>query len=133
MEQVIDSVEVLDGTNLYRGWITACQLLANDEVGGASRVQLAVVLTDGFANRGETEPGKLFAYASGFHHYGISTTTIGVGPLFDECLLSGIAGAGGGAFTHIDRTSAALDFFEQAIDHQSAAGEAIPQRDRTSL
>jgi Ca-activated chloride channel family protein len=61
-----------------------------------------LLLTDGLANRGLTDPATLQAHASGLRARGVVTSAFGVGADFDERFLQGLAAAGGGHFYFIE-------------------------------
>lgn len=70
-----------------------------------------VVLSDGHANAGETDPAKLREMAAGSGAQTITTSTIGIGEGYDETLLAEIAVGGNGnhAFaSDPDKAAAAL-------------------------
>jgi Ca-activated chloride channel homolog len=114
--RVLRGVHARGSTNLSGGWLTACQQLASDETANAApRLQRSLLLTDGLANQGITDPDELMTHASELRKRGIDTTTIGVGRHFDELLLSGMAEAGGGAFQYIADTARLQPFFEREI------------------
>ena len=79
-------------TNLSGGWLKAVEEVRRRDDG----VRRVLLLTDGLANQGVTDPSQLTAVARATSQQGISTTTIGVGDGFAEELLTGIADAGGG-------------------------------------
>ncbi len=79
-------------TNLSAGWFKGRDELAAADDG----LRRVLLLTDGLANRGITDPSQLTALAAQAAGQGVSTTTIGVGQGFDEDLLTAIADAGGG-------------------------------------
>jgi hypothetical protein len=81
-------------TNLSRGWMKAFELLNEPGFSGPRRVLL---LTDGLANVGVTEPEELVAMARSAAEQGVVTTTIGFGEGFDENLLTRMADAGRGS------------------------------------
>ncbi len=62
-----------------------------------------IVLTDGLANRGITDPGKLAQLVQRKRVKGMTLTSLGVGTEFDETLLSRLAKAGGGRYVYIRR------------------------------
>ena len=82
-------------------------------------VNRCLLLTDGLANIGLTDPPALAAFAADLRASGIGTSTFGVGQDFDETLLTAIADAGGGHFYFIERP-------EQIPDHMtSELGELL--------
>jgi Ca-activated chloride channel family protein len=95
----LDPIEARGTTNLGEGWLRGSEQVALGQVvEGVNRVLL---LTDGLANVGMTEPDELARHAAELRARGISTTTFGVGDDFNEVLLAGMADAGGGHFRFI--------------------------------
>ena len=80
-------------TNLSGGWLKAVELLESARPESARKI---VLLTDGLANRGITEPDRLATLAREAADRSIGTTTIGYGDGFDEDLLAAMADAGRG-------------------------------------
>ncbi len=64
-------------------------------------VNRCLLLTDGLANVGITDPDQLASHAAELRARGVSTSTFGVGNDFDERLLQALADAGGGHFYYI--------------------------------
>ena len=96
-------------TNLSGGWLRGmAELRENFTEGHIHRV---VLLTDGLANRGVTEPERLCAIATKGAKKRITTTTVGFGQDFSEDVLSGAANAGGGNFHFVDQPEALADAF----------------------
>ena len=99
----LHGVDAGGSTNLGDGWLTGCRELteAAGGTGAASepqptRIRRALLLTDGLANVGITDPVELTTHAHELRKRGIGTTTLGVGLDFDEGMLGGLAEAGGG-------------------------------------
>src|SRR4051812_31435433 len=69
-------------TNLSGGWLKGLEQLRGTQREEA--VRRILLLTDGLANVGITEPGALVGLAEQARQAGIGTTTIGVGDDFDE-------------------------------------------------
>ncbi len=93
MRAVIESIDLGGMTNLSGGWLKGAEELRRVSGDGSRRILL---LTDGHANRGITDPDQLTGVVSGIRSEEISTTTIGFGRDFDEVLLTAMADAGGG-------------------------------------
>jgi Ca-activated chloride channel family protein len=95
----LEPIEPRGSTDLGGGWLRGCEQVALGQVvEGVNRVLL---LTDGLANVGMTEPDELARHAAELRARGISTSTFGVGDDFNEVLLAGMADAGGGHFRFI--------------------------------
>jgi len=104
-------------TDLGGGWLAGCRELADAPPadGGGSRLRRALLLTDGLANGGITDPQELVGHALALRQRGIGTTTLGVGLDFDEALLAGLAEAGGGNFQFIETPDALPAFFGREL------------------
>jgi Ca-activated chloride channel family protein len=101
------SIDARGSTDLGGGWLRGAEQVALGQVaGGVNRVLL---LTDGLANQGMTDPGELANHASELRARGVTTTTFGVGEDFDEALLQSMADAGGGHFYFIENAAQIQD------------------------
>lgn len=90
------------GTDLGGGWLKGCLQLAEAQGGGATA--RCLLMSDGQANHGITDPGELERHARELRGRDIVTSTFGVGERFDERLMSGMARAGGGHGYFIQHT-----------------------------
>lgn len=88
------------GTDLHAGWTRASAEIATRLSEDA--VNRVLLLTDGLANQGISQPAALAAKAAELRRKGIATSTFGVGADFDERLLRDIAHDGGGNFYFIE-------------------------------
>jgi Ca-activated chloride channel family protein len=119
-------------TNLSGGWLRAFQELRRAD-GDAPRKIL--LLTDGLANVGVTEPERLIAIAGGARREGVGTTTIGFGHDFDEDLLTQMADAGAGNAHYAETPDAAPAIFAEELEGltrlaaQNVVVECRPGRD----
>jgi Ca-activated chloride channel family protein len=110
----IESIGPGGCTNLSGGWLRARELLAeNTREGGVNRV---ILLTDGLANVGITDPGALVGLCRDSAAKGFSTTTIGFGEDYDEDLLKTMADAGGGGTYYIEEIDQAVGIFEEELE-----------------
>ncbi len=71
-----------------------------------------LLLTDGLANTGITDPGQLRDLFATARANGITTTTIGFGADYDERLLAALAEAGGGGTYYIEKPDQAPAVFD---------------------
>ncbi len=109
----IDMIEPGGMTNLSGGWLRGRELVAASPVdGGVNRV---VLMTDGLANVGLTDPGQLRDLVGSAAGKGVTTTTIGFGQDYDERLLRALAEAGGGSTYYIENPDQAPAVFEAEI------------------
>jgi Ca-activated chloride channel family protein len=87
-------------TALHAGWLEGAR-----QVGSylnAECLNRVILLSDGLANVGETNPSIIQRDCVGLFERGISTTTMGLGRTFNEDLLEGMAERGGGNYHFID-------------------------------
>jgi Ca-activated chloride channel family protein len=117
----LNGVDARGSTDLCGGWLTGCQELSNDlpatGTNGSDplRIRRSLLLTDGLANVGTTDPSELTRHATELRKRGVSTTALGVGLDFDEELLSCLAEAGGGNFQFIEHAAQLREFFEKEL------------------
>ncbi|MGQ9688558.1 MAG: vWA domain-containing protein [Desulfobaccales bacterium] len=94
IKQALETVRSGGTTALHAAWVAGGRQVAeNLDPHSMNRV---ILLTDGLANVGETDPQVFVSQAEGLFRRGISTTTIGVGHDFHEDLLVAMAKAAGG-------------------------------------
>ena len=97
----LEAIEPRGNTNLGEGWLRGAEQVATAL--DPEAVNRVLLLTDGLANEGMTDPAELERHAAGLRARGVSTSTFGVGEDFDERLLGAMADAGGGAFRFIGK------------------------------
>ncbi|QRN94746.1 VWA domain-containing protein [Archangium violaceum] len=96
---VLSKVRAGGCTNLSGGWLKGVEHVGANKA--AERVNRVLLLTDGQANMGITDPDALVSTAREKSAAGIITTTLGFGSNFNEDLLIGMANAGEGHFYYI--------------------------------
>ena len=110
-------IDARGSTDLAGGWLEGCEQVAPhlaEEPHGR-----CLLLTDGLANVGETDPNQLVARAASLRARHIVTSTFGVGADFDEDLLQRLAEQSGGRFYFIERAGQIPDLLTSEL------GEAL--------
>lgn len=100
-------------TNLSGGWLKGLEQLRGADAAGLRKILL---LTDGLANVGITEPERLVEITRSAGRDGIGTSTIGFGEGFDEDLLTALADAGGGNAYYAETPDAAPAIFAEELE-----------------
>lgn len=101
VDETVAGLAPSGGTNLHAGLMAG--LKAVDRQFDARRNNLVILLTDGIANAGETDPDRIAAAAKSFNDRGIHLVTIGLGHDLNDTLLSQLAHQGEGAYHFVDR------------------------------
>lgn len=92
-------IEARGSTNLAEGWLRGCEQIARHQQ--AEGVNRCLLITDGLANVGISDPAELEKHAAELRARGIVTSTFGIGEDFNEFLLKGMSLQGGGNFAFI--------------------------------
>jgi Ca-activated chloride channel family protein len=112
--ELIRDVDARGMTNLSGGWLRGRDLTEEGLLdGGVNRV---ILLTDGCANQGITDPHLLTEMCREAAAKGITTTTIGFGPHYDEDLLRAMADAGRGSAYYVERADQTSGIFEEEVE-----------------
>lgn len=124
IRHTIEGIRSGGTTNLSGGWLQGCQLVAEGLAEG--QMNRVLLLSDGLANVGITDPARLVAMARQKREEGVTTTTMGVGLDFNEDLLVRMAHEGGGAFYFIDDPDQAPAIFSEELrDLLSVVGQNL--------
>ncbi|MBA2570296.1 MAG: VWA domain-containing protein [Chloroflexi bacterium] len=115
--QRVKAISARGSTNLFEGWLRGCEQVAGQLV--ERDVNRCLLLSDGLANIGVTDPGELEKHALELRRRGVSTWTFGVGADFDHALLERMAVAGGGQSVFIEHPQQIPDYVTSAV------GEAL--------
>lgn len=108
VRRAIEAVGPGGSTNLSAGLLRGMQEARR--VAGRGGATL-LLLSDGIANQGETDPARLAAVAAGARDADITTTTVGIGTGYDETLLAELARGGSGNHVfaeHADEAASAV-------------------------
>ncbi|PYE51020.1 vWA domain-containing protein [Deinococcus yavapaiensis] len=100
-------------TALHAGWLEGATQVATHL--RASALNRVILLSDGQANVGLTDRTEIAAHVKGLTAKGVSTTTMGFGPHYDENLLLSMADAGDGNFEHVEDPTRLPTFFEEEL------------------
>ena len=112
IRDALDRVEVGGSTDLHAGWLAGAQQLDGSTLSAISRVLL---LSDGKANSGLTEPTAIEAQCEEWLARGVTTTTVGLGRNFNEDLMIGMARAGGGQHYYGQTATDLFDGFDEEL------------------
>ncbi len=111
--RLINDVRPAGSTALHAGWQEgARQVRENHVPGGLNRVLL---LTDGLANVGETNPDTIASEVKRLALQGVATTTLGVGNDYNEDLLEAMARSGDGNYYYIESPAQLADLFQTEL------------------
>ena len=111
----IDKIYDRNSTNLSGGTLEGYKQVASTKK--ENYVNRVLLLTDGLANVGVTEPSQLNKIASSkFQETGIALSTFGLGASYDENLLTQMAESGRGNYYYIDRADKIPDIFAKELD-----------------
>jgi Ca-activated chloride channel family protein len=101
-------------TNLHAGMMLGFREVdRNFDIRRNNRV---ILLTDGIANRGVTDPDQIAADALAYNQRGIYLSTVGLGLDFNDHLLSTLARQGRGAYHFIDSAEEMDKVFRQEAE-----------------
>lgn len=111
--QQIQQIQVGGGTALHAGWLEGgVQVSQHLQPASLNRV---ILLSDGIANVGETNPDVIATDVHGLAQRGVSTTTMGVGDDYNESLLEAIAASGDGNYYYIESPDQLPDLFAMEL------------------
>ncbi len=110
---LINRVQPAGSTALHAGWEAGARQVQSLPVpGGLNRVLL---LTDGLANVGETNPDNIATDVKRLAVQGVSTTTMGVGNDYNEDLLEAMSRSGDGNYYYIESPRQLGDIFQTEL------------------
>ncbi len=118
LQSMIDELSPRGSTNIAGG----LQRGLNESHGAADRLHLShdtlsrvILLSDGLANTGITDPGAIAHIASDARRDGIHVSSIGLGLDYNEDLMQSIAEAGGGKYYYVESPVQLASLFEQEL------------------
>ena len=113
LRAAIASIHAGGNTHLHGGWREGVDTLADVAGSGLKRV---ILLSDGQANEGLTDPEAIAAQCAEWAAKGVTTSTYGLGNSFNEELMVAMAQAGGGNHYYGDTAEDLMDPFQQELE-----------------
>ncbi len=126
LQYEVSAIQANGATNIGGGLRAGIDLIA--AAGRPGHPGRVILISDGLANRGVTDPealGRLAAAAAGKE---FAVSTVGVGADFNEFLMTRIADQGAGAYYYLDNPAAFAETFQReflAVKSTAAAGIAL--------
>jgi Ca-activated chloride channel family protein len=111
----IRGVDADGGTNISSG-LDLGYAEARAHTAGDDAVRIVMLLSDGHANAGDTDPRRLAQRAARAFQDGVQTSAFGLGPDFDAALMSGIADRGAGGYYYLADSSQIAPALAREID-----------------
>lgn len=109
----IQRIQTGSSTALHAGWLNGGMQVS--QYLNPEHLNRVILLSDGLANVGETNPDAIANDVHGLMQRGVTTTTLGIGADYDENLLEAMARSGDGNFFHIDSPDQLPDIFETEL------------------
>jgi uncharacterized protein YegL len=117
LEKAIAGIPLGQETDLYEGLRLAWeQIMTSADRSSINRV---ILLTDGEPTRGRTKPNDFASLANQIRQSGVPVTTVGVGPTYNEQLLTTIAQMTGSLWYHVSDPSYMEDIFAEEVTQMS--------------
>jgi Ca-activated chloride channel family protein len=114
LRRLLDDITPRGATNLGGGLSEGLrQVERNRDREYLNRV---VLLSDGLANRGTTDPYELRRIAQRYRARSISITTMGVGLEYNENLMMGLAESGGGNYYFVESPGSLASIFRKELE-----------------
>ena len=114
LQRQLDRLHAGGSTALHGGWQLGSALLQGEAIPG--NLPRVLLLTDGRANVGVTQPRAIAADVALALSRSVSTSTVGVGMRYDERVLESIAGSGDGNYHFAETPEALPGIFEAELE-----------------
>jgi Ca-activated chloride channel family protein len=109
----IQRVQHRGATALHSGWVEGGMQVS--QYLNSEYLNRVLLLSDGLANRGETNPDVIATDVKGLSQRGVSTTTMGMGDHYNEDLLEAMANSGDGSYYYIESAEQLTHIFEMEL------------------
>ena len=111
--QRIEAIRPGGSTDLHGGWAEGGRQAESHRRDGA--LNRVILLSDGLANQGLTDPNAIATEAKGLALRGVSTTTVGLGEQYNEDLLEAMARAGDGNYYYVESPTQLPDLYRAEL------------------
>ncbi len=111
--QRIQQIQSRGSTALHAGWVEGGMQVSQHL--NPQHLNRIILLSDGLANCGETNPDVIASDVRGLGDRGVSTTTMGVGEQYNEDLLEAMASSGDGSYYYIESPDQLPEIFGQEM------------------
>jgi Ca-activated chloride channel family protein len=112
LTRAVQQIEPGGSTALHAGWVQGGIQVSQSLTAELNRV---ILLSDGLANVGETNPDVIATDVHGLAKRGVSTSTIGLGDDYNEDLLEAMARSGDGNYYYIAAAEQLPGIFEHEL------------------
>jgi Ca-activated chloride channel homolog len=109
----IQGISARNMTALHAGWLQGGVQVS--EYLNSEHLNRVILLSDGLANVGETNPDVIASDVQGLAKRGVSTTTMGIGDDYNEDLLEAMARSGDGNYYYIRSPQQLPNIFSQEL------------------
>ena len=113
LKRLVDRITPRGATNLGGGMIEGFNQI--ERSADREFVNRVILISDGLANQGITNPYELNRIASRYRSKSISLTTMGVGLDYNENLMLGLANQGGGNYYYIESPNQITGIFNEEL------------------
>lgn len=117
MKSIVNSIGTGGSTNIYDGLLKAHNMIPEND---ASRTRRVILLSDGEANQGITNPNQLAQYVKQFGERNAVVSTIGMGIGFNESLMSLLADYGSGNYSYLENLATLDEILAKDLEHARA-------------
>lgn len=124
IRNAVERVNANGGTNLGAGLRRGIEIAAQGA--GRDNARRVILISDGLANQGITDPAILGTMAAAGQKQGLAVSTVGVGQEFNEQLMTALADNGGGSYYYLENPAAFAAVFQKEYQYaRAAAAESV--------
>lgn len=122
IKRLIDGLEPRGMTNLTGGMMRGVDEVAErlaelaESAGGQEGIHRVLLLSDGLANEGVTNPAEIADLVRKARRNGVRITALGLGEDYDEDLMQAIAENGGGHYYYIEHPDQMSRIFQEELN-----------------